>query len=1196
MSEFETIADLFAPGRHPTRPLEPIQKVDQTDQIEQDIEEYHETPSAERVLMAIADIIENSGQPHRFRYVHATFGSGKSHLLKLTGVATGEMEGLEEYADKLANETSGFKAIRDALVNSHIDHLLPLFMNLLDRDRADAELPMLLFEELGRRRGYETSRTWLLEFCWRLEVVHGLWDELAEHTYGDLSLSDVVDRPSSLRPWLKAAIPRLDGANDVGLDTAAAVKEEIEAATKNVTDDVFGPNDIVDRLARTKQFLQQDGDTYEFLIGLDEIAIYVGTQPNRYEEVVETITALIEGLNPPIIGTGQWRMRDMQRNFIGEVDEEAWYTEEIELNGADTETIVRKRWLQKSTTGDEWIDTEVLSEAPEIEPTVIEDAEVSIHEDPVESYPFRDHDLWLLRKVMQGLIEGDKETDREYIQGRALLVRVRSLFDKHGWAELPPGKIVSWDVLYDVIATDTTLIEEWAQNLIDRVDNTFDDALAVRTAKALFLLSQVEEVPRTAENLARLMVDDVRVDVAALQADVETQLQVLAEANLIREDVEASPTTYTILSEADIRFWQEVQKEATDLPAHQLRSNIQQDFQEVESTRLTAPDGVNSGTFGELKDVSYTVRYSITQSVPEAPNDRYDAIVIRLLATDKDTLTKERKVWQKANSGPGGTEDVLIAVELTDAIRERYRQLIAMRSVLGGMANPEPELQIQQQVEEEKLQENLKTRLNDGSVYTPSHEAAFGSYLKHLDAAVTAAVMDKFPNRRSIEPSIQIEDLKALTEFFHDGGQWPPTWEKADAKVLGVNIVPRTIDDGWVTEFEEQFPDDNRISGERILETFEGRRGAFLGSPLKALHAILFVLVATNRVEVRVSGERLTDTTEIARTIIRRTKLEKAVFDFDPEPPTEGLTEVYEALVGSTPETDDTAELLVGLSSWVNENALTIRSVVTKSNMAFGSRGNLKDLKKALEPAMSGDELDADRLTNPTVAEQATLYEQVAPLFTSESDTKSLWDRFQAASTNAAALYEDAPEVTQMQAYATGKAIPDVETIETQIKNAHELRTRRLQELVYKLSGTPTQTDDRRALCTELTTLVGSKTFEEMLKSIKETLPAVDFDTLHSLNERAASTTESLAEEVFAQSDVTSEAAQLEAARSLLETNDGSLYESLTALHESLTESQPNAFITGQIERVLSGMEIPTPKELDDCSHKARPFWAVKTS
>jgi len=102
---------------------------------ERDIDEFYETDSARKVLTELGEVANSTGSQPRFRYVHATFGSGKTHLLKLIGIATGEIEGLETVAPKLSSQFSGFKGIQRPA--QFVPHRSPgpLFMNLLDRDK-----------------------------------------------------------------------------------------------------------------------------------------------------------------------------------------------------------------------------------------------------------------------------------------------------------------------------------------------------------------------------------------------------------------------------------------------------------------------------------------------------------------------------------------------------------------------------------------------------------------------------------------------------------------------------------------------------------------------------------------------------------------------------------------------------------------------------------------------------------------------------------------------------------------------------------------------------------------------------------------------------------------------------------------------------------------------------------------------------
>jgi hypothetical protein len=976
----------------------------------------------------------------------------------------------------------------------------------------------------------------------------------------------------------------VDGAASAELGTEADVRAEIEESAAAVAEGSFDPDDLVERLHGTKRQLERDGDVYQFLIGLDEIAIYVGDQPRRYEEVVSTIEALIEGLNPPILGTGQWAMRDMQQRFIGEIDDEAWYAQEVKLEGADTETIVRKRWLQKSDEGTEYIETELLEEAPEIEPTRTDDAPSVGLENPAEAYPFRDQDLRLLRASMQGLIKGDRETDREYIQGRALLVRVRSLFADYGWADREPGVVVSWDVLYDVIKTDTVLIPSWANDLIERVGNSIDDPLATRTAKALFLLSQVDTVPRTPANLARLLADHVDVDLDQLTADVTDQLEAMASKNLIREDVDESPTTYTILSEEDIRFWQEVQEEASDIPPHQLRENIQQFLENADQSRLTGHDATSTGTFDEIADVSYSIRYSVDRSIPESVTGKHDTIVIRLLADDREIVREERNQWQEQNGGPNGAEDVLVSVELTEAVRRQVRQLIGMRKVLSGMADPRPEYRIRQGTLEEEIEDTVKDRLNDGRVYVPTRETAYGSYLESFDEAVAEAVAEKFPNRKTIERPIQLDDLDSLIDFFDGNGEWPLT--NADADLLGVNTVPRTITDGWVSEFLATFEDEDRVSGEQILETIEGRRGAFLGTPPEALHSLLFVLVADNRIEVRTDGERVTDPDDIARIITRRTRFGDAVVGFDPDPPAEDLDDVYEALLGETPGTDDTSILLEEITTWAQTNGSDIRTIVSRTTLEFESHISLTGLEDALDPAFSGNTPDADLLTNPTIVDQATLYRDIAPLFTvadeedegdEDDEDEPIWDRFKTAYQALKDLHSTEPVVKQMQVYAMGSQVPEVSTLEDLIDRAIECRIEHLQTLYQQLTDGTTDTSDLETLREEITDALTSDSLTADVESVEAEYEYVTFGQLRSMIEQAEDASEPLEESTLAVDEVVTEIETLARGRDLLETTeDGtSVFERLRELDASLSTSD-DGFIATQINHAVSGEDLPT--------------------
>jgi len=195
--------------------------------------------------------------------------------------------------------------------------------------------------------------------------------------------------------------------------------------------------------------------------------------------------------------------------------------------------------------------------------------------DPIESYPFREYDLSLLRAVMQELITQGRSTDRDYIQGRALLVLVRSLFTKFGWASKAEGSLVTWDVLFDLLVEETTYLPLWVQEMIDNtLVPTFggdEDAWEVRLAKALYLLNQTPAVPSTPENLARLMLDDVAASLADVLERTESGLETLVDRQkALTETNDRGDEVYTLVSEEQESVLSRAQETAAKISPHQL--------------------------------------------------------------------------------------------------------------------------------------------------------------------------------------------------------------------------------------------------------------------------------------------------------------------------------------------------------------------------------------------------------------------------------------------------------------------------------------------------------------------------------------------------------------------------------------------------------------------------------------------------
>src|SRR5205085_463457 len=102
-------------------------------------------------------------------------------------------------------------------------------------------------------------------------------------------------------------------------------------------------------------------------------------------------------------------------------------------------------------------------------------------------------------------------------------------------ADQPLGAVVSWDAIFDSANRDNEFADEQylgshGLSYIADSDRQVADAPIPppRLLKALWLVQQTKRVPRTPANLARLLAQNLTVDIFALEKQVATTLEKLA--------------------------------------------------------------------------------------------------------------------------------------------------------------------------------------------------------------------------------------------------------------------------------------------------------------------------------------------------------------------------------------------------------------------------------------------------------------------------------------------------------------------------------------------------------------------------------------------------------------------------------------------------------------------------------------------
>ncbi|AWB28450.1 hypothetical protein [Halococcoides cellulosivorans] len=1194
------IHDIFQ--QPPTRELEEVQKVNARAQAENDVREFYETDSARSVLTTLGNLVDKYPQEEpRFLYISATFGSGKTHLLKLAGFAADTESEFADLGEELASRWPGFQSFRQSIADSHVDRLKPVFLNLLNRDASqEPPLPYLIYEAIGRELGYPTDPNWLLEWAWQLEMNHGdCWEQLQEIEYDGRTFDEVYDERASLRSWLYGAVPTLD---DSPYRSSDEVKRSIDDAIDEVDPDEFDPDELVDRIEAAQAALSTPETETELLIGLDEVALFIGDGRHRYREFQETMEALtnpVTGPNPPIVGTGQYPFDRIHGEFEdSDVTNEPWWGEQEPLEGADTEIIVRKRWLQKDGDSEQVVDATV-QELSDLTLDTYADI-TGADPDAVESYPFREYDLGLLRTVIQQLMPRGRVTEEEYVQGRALLILVRSLFTRFEWGEKSVGALVTWDELYDLLVEETTYVPLWVQEMVENklVPSADGDegTFSVRVAKALYLLNQVRsEVPSTPENLARLMVGSTDTSLGDVQDDVESALADLVEdRKVLTETNDRGDEEYLLVSEEQEDILTRAKTRAQQISSHRLSAKLETYLQDG-NDHLLSEGSRHEVDLDSERRVPLRLEYSVLDPIERAPTPEFDAIRIRLVADRPDTVTDQVDAWQSTNEGQDGGEHVLVAVEVSESTVERLRDVMGMQEVLSEETETYPDLESDHRDDQRALESTVRNQLEEADVYVRIGDTR-GRYGDVFEQVVTSQVQSVFgQTRHALTNGItEVDDAKQMARFFRGVDDWPLSSE--DAVTLGVDTDRGELADGWCQEVIDDYENTQSLRGEDLLAQTVQRGGNYRGTPRESIAALLITLATANEIALRRDDEYITEPGEIGRAVRNKTNLTDVQIRFeslegiDPDQ----IRDTVRTVMDESPEGSDPDAWLSGLAEWVKENSVLVKRVFRGVSREFGEGASLDELEDALEQALGGEALETEDFATDAVERQAERFARARGLFRPDEDGETLWDRFSERTAEMQRLHPGADVTGDMQSTAGGSEVPDAERLQTLIHEADVHRQRVVREQYERITGETPADEAPESVVSSLTTwlFAHDASSKEIGDRVSVEFEGLTIDELYALFETAWEG-DSFSEEKLVDPTVVQQAKRYSKARELLESPDGeaSLWSQLQDASRRLDEEYPNHPVTSNVEETLAQSRPPSITEVEELLEAAeKPF------
>jgi hypothetical protein len=407
--------------------------------------------------------------------------------------------------------------------------------------------------------------------------------------------------------------------------------------------------------------------------------------------------------------------------------------------------------------------------------------------------------------------------------------------------------------------------------------------------------------------------------------------------------------------------------------------------------------------------------------------------------------------WAKKNAKGTSLEDGLIAVKLPPNFERRLRRHIATGDVLQNETRHFPDLKSDHLREERTLRDSLRTALDDARVVDAQSDKQFGTYADGLKPFVAEEVVPrKFPERRSLTRPLQpIDDGPVLARFFRGDADWPLS--DADARMLAVDTASHEFGkEGWAQDFWSVAQDRSSgglLDGDQVLAMIEQRGGAFLGTSVEALQALLLALGTSEAIQLRRDGTLVRDPAEMGRALRTKTQIRDLTIRLEPPPDrdaVERLRTVHRLLTGRDATPDDTADIADEIAEWAQVHAGEVQSVQQFVEQAFETVAIGTLTERLKQAAAAPSSVDAGAFSDDTIKTEAESFRRAYRLRL--GNQTDLWEQFVEERDD---LTANAPmsTITRKLEDATQEEIPRPDTLRSLLREVEQYRERQKQEM-----------------------------------------------------------------------------------------------------------------------------------------------------
>jgi hypothetical protein len=572
--------------------IEPVIKVgERQDEIKlaSEIGSYVVTPTLETYL---DDFLEHYTDTLRMPtgeigvWISGYFGSGKSHLAKimallienrtLAGVAA-----TDRFKARIPSDSHRKAAIERSLfrLSQGDSQVLAFNLNTLS-DSRQTPLPRILLSQYYLAKGYGSNLIYARVIEEELDK-RGLLNELHEtaERLSGRAWADIQRNPTFYAQVLYRAVC------EVAPDTFSTPQDVAEALRNAEKGDLYNVQffvrTVLDDLAQREQRLNKP---CRFVLVLDESGQWIEDDEGRLGQ----LQALVEEADTQgkgkiwIFVTTHEDMGSIYQNaraLRGDFKKiESRFRFKFSLTTENIELVLKDRLFRKNLGGRKAVESAyqenpgVLRDLGELKNTSQELP--GCNQDRfVTFYPFFPYQIHLIPEIVKRLRSAGGRGEQLSGSTRTLLAITQDIMraGRRDYLDAVVGELISFDEVYNNLAGEGEVSPDVRREL-RRIDEVVPGAIPLtrRIAEVLYLTDEIAYIPRTLDNVARLLVEHTTDDLSSIVSRIQPELERLIKAKMVAKIGEE----YEFLTGERRTFEEEVAEEMFELRAQDLEVGL----------------------------------------------------------------------------------------------------------------------------------------------------------------------------------------------------------------------------------------------------------------------------------------------------------------------------------------------------------------------------------------------------------------------------------------------------------------------------------------------------------------------------------------------------------------------------------------------------------------------------------------------